>query len=327
MSGLFYAILTAVSDIFGAWLFALTARGIAAGYFFLSPRRAATSARFYRVLFADRNRLYGWWCAWRQFQNFTTVFLDRYLLRDSGAITFTFQGREHFIQAMEKGHGGILLMSHMGNWEVGARLLRRMLPQLPLMLFMGRRDKEQIERLQKEDLTASGIRILVADQDADAPFALVEGASFLQTGGFVSMAGDMVWRPDQRVVAVRFLGCTVRLPEAPFMLAMLSGVPLYVFFASSRGRGQHHFSVSGPVAIAAEHRAQRRQAVARAAQAYADLLEDQVRCNPLEWYHFEPFLGPAAGPERSSPESEQTREGRHVESHQENQKARMPNAQ
>ena len=111
------------------------------------------------------------------------------------------------------------------------------------------------------------------------------------------------------------------------MLAMLSGVPLYVFFASSRGRGQDHFSVSGPVAIAAEHRAQRRQAVARAAQAYADLLEDQVRCNPLEWYHFEPFLGPAAGPERSSPESEQTREGRHVESHQENQKARMPNAQ
>lgn len=59
MSGLFYAILTAASDIFGAWLFALTARGIAVGYFFLSPRRAAISTRFYRVLFAGRNRLYG----------------------------------------------------------------------------------------------------------------------------------------------------------------------------------------------------------------------------------------------------------------------------
>ena len=299
----FYAILTALSNLFGAWLFALTARGIAAGYFFLFPRRAAASARFYRILFADRNRLYGWWCAWRQFQNFTTVFLDRYLLHDSGAITFTFQGREHLIQAVGQGRGGILLMSHMGNWEVGARLLRRNIPQLRLMIFMGRRAKEQIERLQKEDLTASGIRIVAADQDGGSPFDLVEAVGFLKTGGFVSMAGDMVWRPDQRVVAARFLGHTVRLPEAPFMLALVAGVPLYVFFASLRGRGQYHFSVSEPMVVAAEARAERQPAVLRAAQTYADLLTGQVRRNPLEWYHFEPFLGPAANPERSLPES------------------------
>ncbi|MDY0282808.1 MAG: hypothetical protein RBR35_19930, partial [Salinivirgaceae bacterium] len=188
----------------------------------------------------------------------------------------------------------------MGNWEVGARLLRRTIPQLRLMLFMGRRTKEQIERLQKEDLTASGIRIVAADQDAGSPFALVDGIGFLKAGGFVSMAGDMVWRPDQRVVAVRFLGHTVRLPEAPFMLALVSGVPLYVSFASIRGRGQYHFSVSGPMVVAAESRTQRRPAVLRAAQAYADLLEAQVRRNPLEWYHFEPFLWPTSGSEHSS---------------------------
>ena len=306
MSALFYAILAALSNVFGTWLFALVARGIAAGYFFLFPWRAATSARFYRVLFAGRNRFYGWWCAWLQFQNFTTVFLDRHLLRDSGAITYTFQGREHLIQAVEQGQGGILLMSHMGNWEVAARLLRKMIPQLRLMIFMGRRDKEQIERLQKVDLAESGIRILVADQDAETPFALVEGASFLQDGGFVSMPGDVVLRPDQRVVAVRFLGHTVRLPEAPFMLALLTGAPLYIFFASRRGLGQHHFSVSGPMVLAAEKRDQRRTAVLKAAQGYADLLEDQVRRNPLEWYHFEPFLGPMAGPEFSSSGSGQT---------------------
>ena len=158
----FYAILTALSKIFGTWLFALTARGIAAGYFFLFPRRAAVSAHFYRTLFPDRNRLYAWWCAWRQFQNFTTVFLDRYLLHDSGAITYTFEGREHLIEAVRQGRGGILLMSHMGNWEVAARLLRSNIPDLRLMLYMGRRAKEQIERLQKEDLTASGIRIVAS---------------------------------------------------------------------------------------------------------------------------------------------------------------------
>ena len=98
------------------------------------------------------------------------------------------------------------------------------------------------------------------------------------------------------------------------MLALLTGAPLYIFFASRRGLGRHHFSVSGPMVVAAESRTQRRLAVLQAAQAYADRLADQVRRNPLEWYHFEPFLGPAAGPERSSPESEQTRDGKHFES-------------
>ena len=292
----FYKILTALSKIFGPWLFALVSRGIAAGYFVFFPRRSAASARFYRVLFPNRSRWHAWWCAWRQFQNFTTVFLDRYLLHDRGAIDYTFAGREHLIAAVAQGRGGILLMSHMGNWEAGARLLRRNIPDLRLMLYMGRRAKEQIERLQKEDLVASGIRILAADPQSGSAFDLVEGAAFLKSGGFVSMAGDVVWRPEQQAVAVRFLGHTVRLPEAPFMLALVSRAPLYIFFATKRGTRQYHFSVSGPVAVTAPSRGLRREAVAQAAQTYADHLEAQVRRNPLEWYHFQPFLGPPADP-------------------------------
>ncbi|MFZ1985028.1 MAG: lauroyl acyltransferase [Desulfatitalea sp.] len=294
----FYAILTALSKIFGTWLFAVTARGIAAGYFVLFPRRAAASARFYRALYPERSRLYAGGCAWRQFQNFTTVFLDRHLLHAIGAIEYTFEGREHLIEAVRQGHGGILLMSHMGNWEVGARLLRQNVPQLRLMLYMGRRAKEQIERLQKEDLTASGIRIVAADEASGSPFDLVEGVGFLKSGGIVSMTGDRLWRPDQRAVAVRFLGHSVQLPEAPFMLALVSGAPLFIFFASRRGSRRYHFCASGPMVVAADSRAQRREAVARAAQAYAGRLEAQVRRYPLEWYHFGPFLGPPVDPEQ-----------------------------
>jgi predicted LPLAT superfamily acyltransferase len=293
----FYKILTILSKRFGPWLFALVSRGIAAGYFIFFPKRSAASARFYRVLFPQRTRAYAWWCAWRQFQNFTTVFLDRYLLPDPGAIQFTFEGREHLLAAVAEGRGGILLMSHMGNWEAGARLLRRSIPDLRLMLYMGRRAQEQIERLQKEDLAASGIRILAADEAGGSAFDLVEGAAFLKSGGFVSMAGDIVWRPDRQGLSVRFLDHAARLPEAPFMLALVSRAPLYIFFATRRGPRQYHFSVTGPVAVTAASRDLRRVAVQQAAQTYAAHLEAQVRRNPLEWYHFEPFLGPPVGPD------------------------------
>jgi predicted LPLAT superfamily acyltransferase len=290
----FYRCLTFASRIFGTWLFNWTARVIAAGYFVMFPVRAVNSVRFYRALFPGRNRLYHWLCAWRQFQGFTSVFLDRYLLQDPGAISFTFEGREYLYESLREGRGGILLMSHIGNWEAGARLLRHSIPDLRLMLYMGQRARDQIERLQKVDLTASGIRIMVADQGGASALDLVEGIGFIKSGGFVSMAGDVVWHPQQRTVAARMLGHAVRLPEAPFMLALVSGAPLYIAFAGKTGPQQYHFSLAPPIRVQADSRVQRRPAMAHAAQAYVDQIERQLRRSPFEWYHFEPFLGPAA---------------------------------
>ncbi|HEY6000644.1 MAG TPA: glycosyltransferase [bacterium] len=289
---LFYRLLAAASRVFGAWLFGVAARVVAAGYFVLFPRRAAVSAAFYRALFPGRGRWHAWWCAWRQFQTFTTVYLDRLLLESGDAIRFTFEGREHLYASLAEGRGGILLMSHLGAWEMGARLLRRSLPELRLMLYVGRRAKEDIERLQKEDLAASGVRLQVVGEDGGSPFDLVEGAAFLRSGGFVSMAGDLDWREDREGLPVRFAGHEVRLPEAPFMLALVARAPLYVFFAARRAPRQYHFALRGPLPLPAASRERRREVVREAAQAYADLLEAEVRSRPLEWFHFSRFLGP-----------------------------------
>jgi predicted LPLAT superfamily acyltransferase len=293
MREIFYRILTFLSQRCGIWLFVWTSGVIAGGYFVLAPRRTLTSMRFYRALFPERSRWYHLLCAWKQFQSFTSVFLDRFLLQDTEAIDFTFEGREHLHQALRQGSGGILLMTHIGNWEVGARLLRRSLPDLRLMLYMGRRARDQIERLQKDDLAASGIRIIAADQSGASPLDLVEGVGFIRIGGFVSMAGDVVWHRDQRSVKARFLGHEVQLPEAPFMLALVSGVPLYIFFAAATGQRQYHFSLRPPIFVKAVDRAGRRAAVAQAAQAYLDQVEAHLRRVPFQWYHFTPFLGAA----------------------------------
>ncbi len=288
----FYKALTLASKLFGTWVFVLISRAIAAGYFLFCPGRVAACARFYRALFPDRGRVCHLWCTFRQFQNFTSVFLDRYLLQDGADIRYSFEGREHLLRAMRENRGGILLMSHMGNWEVAAHLLQKSLPDLRLMLYMGQRARDEIERLQKRDLKSSGIRIIAVDQEGGSPFDLLEGVTFLRSGGFISMAGDRVWRSDQRVVPVRMLGQQVHLPEAPHVLALVAGVPLFVFFAAVKGRRTYHFSLSPPIYVQARNREGRRPAISRSAQAYADLIERQVRRTPFEWYHFEPFLGP-----------------------------------
>jgi predicted LPLAT superfamily acyltransferase len=290
MRHLFYSVLTFISNILGPWVFVLLSRGVAVGYFLFFPARVRVGVRFYGALYPDRSRFFHRVCTWRQFQNFTSVFLDRFLLQTGRDIQYTFEGREHLIEAMERKSGGIVLMSHIGNWEVAARLLRRSIPDLPLMLLMGERARDEIERLQKTDLKASGIRVVAVDRAQGSVFSLVEGLSFLKTGGFVSLAGDMVWDESQRTVCVDFLGHTARLPETAHALALASGAPLFIFFASQNGRGRYHFKISAPMHVRAENRSGRKQAVRRSAQAYADLMEAHLRGFPYEWYHFEPFI-------------------------------------
>jgi predicted LPLAT superfamily acyltransferase len=290
MRHLFYRLMTIAGKIFGDWFFVLLSRCVAAGYFMLFPKRVAVGVRFYRALFPHRGHLYHLWCTFRQFQNFTSVFLDRIMLQGGRKIPFHFQGREHLIEAMQNKSGGIILMSHIGNWEIAAHLLHQSLRDLPLMLYMGQRARDAIERTQKNDLQAKGIRVVAVDQDGASPFDLVEGITFLRQGGFLSMAGDMVWHQNQRTIEVDFLRHRIRLPDTPHALALLSGAPLFIFFAAIKAGHQYHFRVRGPFYVRADERARRTQALQESAQHYAGLMEEHLRTTPFEWYHFEPLL-------------------------------------
>lgn len=283
-----YRLLVKTADSFGSWIFALVARTIAAGYFVFSPRRKE-SRRLYALVYPDQSRLYHLWCTFRQYQNFTTIHLDRYLASHGRQPTFVSQG----LEALETGDdrsGAILLMSHLGNWEMAARLLMQKKRDLRLLLYMGTKEKEGVEKAQKDELRLAGVKIIAADQDSGSPLAMVDGIRLLQDGGFVSMTGDIVWRDGQRCLPVRFLGGIAHIPEAPFVLALVSGAPIAVFFAFRTGRFCYRFVLSEPFFVRAGNRADRKKAIAAAAQRYASLLEGALRDHPLEWYHFDRFV-------------------------------------
>jgi predicted LPLAT superfamily acyltransferase len=294
MKAAFYYFLVALSQRIGLWVFRVGAWGIASGYFFFFPGRVAVGVRFYGALYPERGRFYRLWCTWKQFHRFTHVFRDRLLLTGGRTVTYTHEGWEYLEEAVNGGTGGILLMSHMGNWEVASRILQergRENPRIKLLLYLGKKQKEQIEQTQKESLVRSGVRIIAVEQDGGSPMDLVEGINFLKAGGLVSLTGDRRWHKDQRTVAVRFLGHEAFLPEAPFIFALLSGAPLFIFFVCRTGKQIYHFQVLPPVAVRAEDRQSRGDAIKRAAQFYADRLEETVREHPFEWFHFEPFIG------------------------------------
>ncbi|MEA3466781.1 MAG: lysophospholipid acyltransferase family protein [Thermodesulfobacteriota bacterium] len=283
-----YTLLETMARIFGSWCFAVVSRSIAAGYFLFS-KNVCESRRFYRLLYPEKRWFYHNLCTFLQYQNFTTIHFDRFLASHGKKTTFQSEGWEK-LEAVVQKKGAILLMSHLGNWEIAAGLLQQQEDKLNLLLYMGTKEKEGVEGLQKERLQDSGVKIIGVERDSGSPFDAVEGIRFLQDGGLVSMAGDILWRGDQRGLQVDFLGGKANIPEAPYVFALVSGAPIFCFFSYRTGKNSYRFSLADPIYIYSEQRKDRKRLIQAAAQQYANLLETQLRMHPLEWYHFDRFV-------------------------------------
>ncbi len=285
-----YKRVAALSIKYGIWVFKAYTLTVAAGFFAFYPAGLANSLRFYRVLFPEKNLFRRLACVWKQYRNFTTIFLDRFLLEQSGEIQYVASGWEHIETAARKRSGGVILMSHMGNWEMAAHIMKRKNPDIPLLLYMGVKQKEQMEKIQKESLIGRGVKVIGVAKDGESMFELIEGIDFIEKGGMVSITGDRLWRENQRTVSVPFLGRRIDLPETPFIFSLLSKAPIFVFFAFRTEDGGYRFSSSEPIHVNAESRSKRKEEVETAARRYASMLERAVRENPCQWYHFGPFF-------------------------------------
>ena len=288
MKKLTYKIALYLSRTLGVWFFRTFSWFIATGYFFLFPARLADSLTFYRALFPGRSFFHHLYCAWKQYHNFTDVYIHRFIPWAADDARFTKTGWEYLDDAVAQKTGAILVMSHIGNWELAAQKLNQ--KGLPVMLYLGAKHKEQVERIQKDKLAETGIKIVATSEKEKSPFALVEGINFLREGGIVSMTGDRLWG-EQTSVTVEFMGHEVRLPDTPHLFALMTGAPLMTFFVYQDAQGTYHIAVSPGRQVIAASRADRKKAVLASVQTYADDLARFASRHPFEWHHFEPFLG------------------------------------
>ena len=291
MKRLFYNIIAFISKHLGSWVLRVFVWFVATGYFLFFPNRVASSKYFYSNLYTQKSSLFHLWCVWKQYHSFARVFVDRFKYTHFENISYVSEGEDYLEEALSNKRGGIILMSHLGNWEIAAHILKQKYKDLPLLLYMGSRNKEQIEKLQKKSLKERGIQVLAAEEGEETPYDIIQGVRFLRAGGIVSMTGDVLWHREQRSVETKFLNHSVRVAEVPHYLALITGVPLFVLFSFRIDKSKYSFSVSEPFYLSAETKAQKIQMVQESAQMYASLLEEKIKAHPFQWYHFKPFLG------------------------------------
>ena len=298
MKAFFHKMIIRTSFLLGSWFIRFFAWWIATGYFLFRPPRRRSSLQLYRAIFPNRRGWYHLYCVWHQFHSFAATYADRIEADSKKGITVSAQGKEGIIEAARRGSGGIILMSHLGNYEVAARAFEEI--GLKHLMIMGEREARQVARDQRGTLSSRGIFILVATGQGDSVFGGLEAINFIREGGFVSLSGDLTWTRQRSLLPVTFFDQEVALTSAPHLLALVSGAPLFTLFTFRVKRGMHSVLISPPREVKASSRSERNMTLQASAQVYANALEEKVRQHPFQWYIFESFFGSAMADKKKS---------------------------
>ena len=289
MTGWLYQLLKVLGRIFGLWMVRTTAWTIACGYFLFARTRVRNSLAFYQALFPGQS---GWRYhahTFKQFQAFTHLYIDRFRFSGESSLQCETEGDEYLQALSRAGTGCVLLMSHLGSWEAAARL--SLAQGHRLMIYMGRRETEHIEREHKQDLIHAGIKLVTVSPSESSPLDVIDGMRFIRDGGFVALSADRFWTPGQRTVAATFLGRQVALPAAPYALALATGVAVCAFFCIRTGLSSYRIIWTEPLTLHAKTREERETMIQAGAAYYLRELETMLRRYPYQWGNFEPFLG------------------------------------
>jgi lauroyl/myristoyl acyltransferase len=280
---LLYRAMARLTRVSGLWVLRIMAAVVATGYFLLLPRRLGHSVRFYRAVFPEQSTAHAVRCAWRQYQDFARVYSERLEIERRSDIVFERDGEEHLAEARQGRRGVILLMSHFGRWEIGARLLAR--HQQGVTLVMGGQKHGGARAGVDKDLRGAGVGVVTIPEGQGQASDILQAVQRLREGGIVSLAADRAFG-DARKLRLPFLGHVVEIPAAPFALALISGAPLLSVFSIRLGPRRYRFTSDPPIPLVAKNRDERQAVMERAAATYLQRLLDRIQAHPEQWHHF-----------------------------------------
>jgi KDO2-lipid IV(A) lauroyltransferase len=182
-------------------------------------------------------------------------------------------------EALREGKGVILATAHTGGWQV-AGLELMSLHGADLWVVMRNERDQRAQALTDEKRARAGVRVVHVDDDPLGALALL---GHLRRGGVVAMQIDRL-PLGMRGRKSELFGMPFFVPEGPLRLASVSGAPIVPVFTRRLGYMEYDVRVAPPVRLP---RRPSPDDLDRAARAVLHAMEDFVRDNPTQWFHFE----------------------------------------
>ena len=206
------------------------------------------------------------------------TFLIRRLPREEFLRRYEMKGREHLEAAQDVGHGGIVALPHLGNWDAAGRYVaeqgwgitavaEELKPARMYTLF---------ERHRKD----LGMGIVPLSESRKVAQDLLQ---LLAGNEFIALVCDRDLKGTG--VDVEMFGRRRKMPAGPALLSLASGSPLLpcACYRTEDGWGA---VIHPPLEI--ERTGVMREDVTRMTQALAEQFERDIAATPIEWHMFQP---------------------------------------
>ena len=229
-----------------------------------------------------------WWHSFLHLWQFGLSILDKFAvwLDRIPDQNITISGIELIDELVAQKKGGVIFISHLGNFEICQSLSSKH-PGIKLTAFHHSKNSKKFNDLLNQYNEQNQAEILqVTEIDATTAIKVSEK---IGRGEFVAIAGDRIPVDNHAgTLCVDFMDKPARLPKGPFALANALKAPV-LFLTCLKFQSTYHvtFELLGKgLSTARKDRTHNIQALAN---SFAERLEHYALTAPKQWFNFYPF--------------------------------------
>ncbi|GAA6154076.1 hypothetical protein [Pseudoteredinibacter isoporae] len=227
------------------------------------------------------------WLSFKHFLEFGESLLDKLAVwqGDISLDDILFHPRDAFLSCCEKGQGGILIGSHLGNLEI-CRALSLQQKNTRINVLMHTSHAENFNKILKQ-LGSEQLSIIQVNSINPATAMMLNEK--VQQGEFIVLTGDRTPPSgDKNSSVVNFLGREADFPNGPMILASLLKCPVFTLFCFRSQRPDYRYEIfldefSEKIVLP---RKDKQSALNQYSQSFADRLASFCKQFPLQWYNF-----------------------------------------
>ena len=219
------------------------------------------------------------WLVREVFRNFGRYLVEFFSIHQMPQPEVRVEGYDSFKTAQEHQRGMIVLTGHLGNWEVGAVLLRRM--GLPIAVVALPHDDPRMDRLFNQQRRRCGLDVIPL-----GPEAARQSLQSLRDGRLLGLLGDREFGGHGLTLCAD--GRTMTLPRGPATLSLRGQVPVVPIFLIREGFWKFRLCFEPPIWPEAEDATE--ASVRTLTQTYAAVFWRYLNRFPEQWLMFQPLL-------------------------------------
>ncbi|HOT75992.1 MAG TPA: lysophospholipid acyltransferase family protein [Candidatus Wallbacteria bacterium] len=190
---------------------------------------------------------------------------------------FRFHGLDNLRNGIAGREGGVIISSHLGNWEMLAVICGKLGLDFSILI---------VERDIKIHRTINEFRSVTSNKPIDRNHAALKCMRLIKNKKFAGIVSDQ--HTDNAGVKNKFFGIDCMSTSLPAALSIKTGAPIYGVFMIRSADGYTHDVYIEPPLYAKDfvENGDRDSAITRCTQAVTDMIEKYIRMAPEQWFWF-----------------------------------------